>query len=217
MLRGIQTLVREAFRGVVGASKRCEMSKGSLSMWARGVGAVSLGAVLQLCSFARVDVLKVMRGELTADDCASNVATAGALILSRKYTKRAKPVICDEDARQALVAAASQTEPSSLARTTNAMGMDPRVARKRFPMECKALADAHAKWLGVIRQQARLSVEQAYVAAATELAQQGKKVSSKSLQQQAGLVAFGHNAPRVEVLQSVVARFTPRVCGQATR
>lgn len=216
MLRGLQALVREAFGGTVGASKRCRMSKGSLSMWVRGLGAISLGALLQLCSFARVDVLKVMSGDVTADDCAGNHGTAGALILSRKQKKQAKLVLSDEDARQALMAAASQAEPPSFTRTMNEMGMDRRVAQRRFPQECKALADARVKWLETIYQQARRSVEQTYIAAATELAQQGKKVTSKSLQRQAGLVAFSQNAPRVEVLRSVVARFTPsRACEEA--
>ena len=92
------------------------------------------------------------------------------------------------------------------ARAANAMGMDPRVARARYPQQCKSLVDARTSWFETKRQQARRSVEQAYLAAATELTQLGKPVHSKSLQQQSGLVAFGHNAPRVEVLRSVLAQ-----------
>lgn len=206
LLQGLQSLVREAFGGVVGASKRCQLSKGSLSAWVRGLGPISLGAVLQLCSFARVDLLKVLRGQVAAGDCAGDVAGAGLLILSRKYQKT---VISDTDARAALSAAASRPEPASLAGVAKALGMDIRVVRTRFPEEARALADAHAKYLATRRRQGLEDVERAYLAAATELSEQGRRVSRKSVQQHARLVAFSQNSPRVEILREVVARFTP--------
>lgn len=206
LLQGLQTLVREAFGGVVGAAKRCELSKGSLSAWVRGLGPISLGAVLQLCSFARVDLLKVLRGQVAAGDCSRDVAGAGMLILSRTYQKT---TISDDDARAALTAASSHPEPPSLASVAETLGMDIRVVRTRFPEDAKAVADAHARHLAAKRRQSLKEAERAYVAAATELTEQGKKVSRKSVQKVAGLVAFSHNAPRVEILQAVVARFTP--------
>jgi hypothetical protein len=212
---GLAEMVKEVYNdSVVAASQGAGLSRASVSTWIRGVFAPGLPWLLQLCYHARADVVALLGGKYKALKLdAEDKARSRTNVVERTYSKADKT---PSELKELLIDAALEDEPPSVAEFAARHGLHVDSPRHRFPDETRKLVAAHKRRLEVEQKVRVTEAAVAYKMAALALRRAGKRVHEKSLQQEAGLVAFSQNPLRRRALDAVLSEFRPPQADSAT-
>jgi hypothetical protein len=197
---GLEKLVEFQYGSPVNAALQSGLSRASVWTWVKTDMRPTLPGLMQLCHHAGCDVVSLLGGEFVPLPKTSPVAHR---VLRRTYIRTTHT---DAQIREMLLLAAEESAPPTLAAFSRRIGLNEDAPRHRFPEESRVLAAAHAAYARSENQRKFDEALAAYSAAADVLTSKGMLVGAKYLQQEAGLVAFSQNEPRVRAMNIVIAQ-----------
>lgn len=199
MRDGIRLMVDTSFNGeVVKPALAAGLSRGAICSWLKGSVTPSLPGLLRLCRLAGVGLAELVQGR-----CEQIMEPPPANF--EKLRSYERVAISSELLARRLSEAARSAEPPTIAEFCRQFGLGPDIPRLRCPAETQELKAASTRFREEALKNRRASELAAYVAAALELERSGQQVTRKTLQVQAGLIAYTGGA-RASLLQEVLTR-----------
>jgi len=201
---GIGELVREVYGSrVANAAVDAGLSRGSVSTWVRGVNRPSLSQLVQLCLRANAELVALLAGRYERVGDNEDEFGVQAKLTDRSYVR---VVMSDHDILATLDEAAKETDAPTVQTVCARIGLNPRVARAKFPVAVGRLVARCTERRVAEWNQRHEDAVVAYTKAAAALQERGATVGAKALQREARLVAFSQNPARVRALDSVLKK-----------
>ncbi|WP_186830405.1 TniQ family protein [Mitsuaria sp. TWR114] len=199
MRRGLRLVVDTHFNGeVVRPALAAGLSRGAICSWLKGSFSPSLPGLLRLCQLAGVGLVELLQGrcEQIMEPSPRNLEKL------RNYERVA---ISSELLAKRLSEAAQSAAPPTIAEFCRQFELGLDIPRLRCPAETQELKLASMRFREEAVKTRRARDLAAYAAAALELERSGQQVTSRTLQAQAGLIAYAGGA-RACLIQEVLAR-----------
>ncbi len=201
--QGLRAIVDDRFGGkVVPTSLSSGLARATLSGWLNGQFKPSLPGVIQVCLLAKCQLSGAVAGMAVPVDGPPSTSKVERCV-RREYVRLTQGA---DAVRDGLVKAAASEAPPSVQQHCEAQGISHYVVRKRFPMEAKALAEAHRALLAREYKKRLDDTEQVLEVAAQRLKNEGQPINRRTLQQASGMTVFSHSIVRSTALKSVLDR-----------
>lgn len=214
MRAGLKEVVDARFDGKsVQPSLDAGLARAVLWSWLEGKFRPSIGGLLKFCAHAECDLVALLQGRFL-----HRPAPAGnsAELPSRRAYRRNPLGV--EEIRARILEAASMEPPLSGAQLSKSLGMDMKEFRARFAAEYAVLKQARLRHSREASQQRYVEYERRFSSAAATLIAQGRPVSRKSLQVEAGMTVYLVPGNRKRALDAVLERIASQAhAGEAQR
>jgi hypothetical protein len=176
-----QSALRQAIDAAIAASGtqrdlalRADVTRGSISMWQRGLLHPSRDGVLRLCASGSWDVAEFVEGRLVVN---AHGALDGQATPRRRQAEIDWPAV-----RRRLKAFAKRTPPPSLAQVSRDLGVGPWSLRRQARAETQALVRRRRDWLDAAATGRMAGLTQLVTDVTTNLLATGSRASRREVE-----------------------------------